>query len=493
MGRRSIVGAFAVLVAATTVVVGQQPPVAPGAPPTSGVVRKNKAPVSDETLRVRLPRPTEADLPNGLHLMVLEDRRVPQVTFTLLVHGAGGYADPASRPGLASVAAAMMREGTTTRSSAQISEQLETMAANLNVSASASSLDAVISGSSLTEHLERVMDLAADVVLNPSFPDDELARYKLRTRAQLLQQRSQPAFLANERYARVLYGDHPAGRVSMTVEALDATTKADLVALHKTRYIPNHAVLAIAGDVSFADAKTLVESRFGRWAKTGDPAPPVADPVPAGPGGISFVARPSSVQTSFIVGTQAIKRADPDYDVVSVMNRVIGGGPTARLFLQLREEKGYTYGAYSSLLANHFRGDWRAQTDVRAEVTEPALRDLLVEVARLRDEPVSDGELRDVKRSMVASFALSLESPAQVLSSYVTSWQYNLPADYWDRFPDRIMAVTSAQVRAAAQKYLEAGRLQIVAVANPESAAVLRKYGSVTTYDTEGRRTADAN
>jgi zinc protease len=134
-----------------------------------------------------------------------------------------------------------------------------------------------------------------------------------------------------------------------------------------------------------------------------------------------------------MVGTPAIRRTDPDYDVVSVMNRIIGGGPTARLFLNLREEKGYTYGAYSNLNAPRFLGDWRASTDVRAEVTEPALKEILREVARLREEPVAEKEFRDVKRSLVATFALSLESPPQVLNYYVTSRQYGLPADYWDR------------------------------------------------------------
>jgi len=204
---------------------------------------------------------------------------------------------------------------------------------------------------------------------------------------------------------------------------------------------------------------------------------------------VHLVARPNSVQTSFIVGTQAINRTAADYDVVSVMNRVIGGGPTARLFLNLREEKGYTYGAYSNVSAGRYRGDWRASTDVRAEVTEPALKDLLAEIARLRSEAVPEKEFGDVRRSMVASFALSLESPQQVLSYFVTSWQYKLPADYWDRYPDRIMAVTQAQVRASAQKYLDAARLQIVAVANPTSAEVLRKYGTLVTYDTDGRKT----
>jgi len=488
---RLIVASLALALSAPVAVGTQGPPGAPGgAPPTSGVVRKNKAPVSDETLRVRLPRPAEADLANGLHLMVLEDRRVPQITFSLIIPGAGGYADPASRPGLAGAAAAMMREGTATRTSAQISEQLETMAATVNVGASISTPDAFVSGSALSEHFPRVFDLAADLLLHASFPADELARYKQRTRAQLQQQRSLPGFLAAERYARAMYGDHPAGRVSLTPESLDQITRDELAALHKARYVPDHAVLAMSGDISLAEARALVESKLAGWARTGTAAPQVMDPPAAGPGGISLVARPNSVQTSFIVGTQAIKRTDPDWDIVSVMNRVIGGGPTARLFLHLREEKGYTYGAYSNVVAGRFRGDWRAQTDVRAEVTEPALHDLLAEVARLRDEPVPEQEFREVKRSMVASFALSLESPEQVLSSYVTSWQYKLPPDYWDKYPGRIMAVTQAQVRAAAQKYLDAGRLQIVAVANPASASVLAKYGTVTTYDSEGRRVA---
>jgi zinc protease len=466
-----------------------QGPAAPAAPPSNAVVVKGRAPVSEDTLRVKLPRPAEADLPNGLHLMVLEDRRVPQVTFSLIIPGAGGYGDPDGLRGLAAFTAAMMREGTTTRTSAQLSEQLETMAAGLNVGAGLSSTDAFVNGSALTEHVDRLMELTADVLLNPTFADTELALYKQRTRAQLIQQRSNPAFLANELYARVMYGTHPASRISPSVEAVDKVSRADLQNFHRTRYVPDYAILAMAGDISLDEARKLVQARLGTWKKAGIPAPQVADAPPPGPASVHVIARANSVQTSFIVGTPAIKRTDPDYDVVSVMNRVIGGGPTARLFLNLREAKGYTYGAYSNVSAGRYTGDWRASTDVRAEVTEPALRELLGEVSRLRDERVADKEFRDVKRSMVAAFALSLESPDQVLNYYVTSRQYRLPADYWDRYPERVMAVTQEQVQAAAKRYLDASRLHIVAVAEPTVAPVLQKYGTVVAYDTEGRRT----
>jgi predicted Zn-dependent peptidase len=194
------------------------------------------------------------------------------------------------------------------------------------------------------------------------------------------------------------------------------------------------------------------------------------------------------VQTTLIVGTQAIARTDPDYDVLQVMNRVIGGGPTGRLFIHLREEKGYTYGAGSTLNATMFRGDWYASTSVRTEVTEPALNDLLAEIRQLRDQPVSDQELADAKRAMIASFALSLELPPQLLNYHVTRWRYRLAADYWDKYPDRIAAVTQAQIQAAARKYLTADRMQIVAVGDPAKVAdTLKKIGEVESYDAEGR------
>jgi predicted Zn-dependent peptidase len=197
------------------------------------------------------------------------------------------------------------------------------------------------------------------------------------------------------------------------------------------------------------------------------------------------------VQTSLTVGSPAIARLDPDYDVVSVMNKVIGGGPTGRLFMVLREDKGYTYGAYSNVSTPRYRGDWQANTSVRTEVTEAALRDLLAEVARLRDEPVPEKEFLDARRSMVASFALSLESPQAILGNYITQWRYKLPADYWDKYPARIMAVTREQVQQAAKKYLDAPKLQIVAVGDAAKVApILAKHGELQVFDADGKKVA---
>ncbi len=460
----------------------------PQKPPAKAVVLKGFAPVSTDTLKITLPRPAEADLPNGAHLMVLEDHRAPQIVFQILIPGAGGYFDPADTPGLASVTATMMREGTASRTTLQIAEQLERYASMVNVGTGMSSVDASINGSTLTENFDQTLSLASEILLSPSFPDDELGRYKERTRTALITQRTNAGFLASEMFSRVLYGPHPAARISLTAPALEKITRAMLVDFHKTHYVPDHAVIALSGDITMAAARKALETKLGGWKKAGASAPAVQDPPAPGASRISFVARPNSVQTNLIVGTQAIDRTAEDYDLLQVMNEVIGGGPTGRLFTILREEKGYTYGAYSAVSASRFRGSWSANTQVRTTVTEPAFKDLMAEIARLRDEPVPDKELQAKKRGMIASFALSLESPQGVLNNHITRYIYKLPADYWDRYPERVSAITQAQVQQEAKKYLDPARLQIVVVGDPKLADALKAFGTVETYDTEGNK-----
>ncbi len=458
-------------------------------PPTDAVVAKGRAPVSDKLLQIKLPRPEEADLPNGIHLMVLQDRRAPQVSIQLSIRGAGGYYDPPQQAGLAEFTAAMLREGTATRSSSEIAEQLEREAAALTATAGMSSEDADVSAFALTEYVDVVLDLMADVVLNPSFAANEFARFKAQRRAQLTQLRANPSFLARERFSIVLAGDHPDGRVAPTIAVLDATTREDLVEFHRTRYVPDHAVIAIAGDISMADAMRKVSARFGTWKKAGVPAPQVTDPAAVTKAGVFLVERPNSVQTNLMVGTQALRRSDPDYYGLTVLNKVVGGGPTGRLFRHLREAKGYTYGAYSRVDAPRFRGSWVADTEVRTEVTEPALTDVLDELRQVREVRVPAQELADAKRSLIAAFALNLESPQTLLSNAVTRFRHGLPADYWDRYPERIMAVTETDVQAMAAKYLDPSRVQVVAVGNSEAIArALRKIGPIEVYDAEGKK-----
>jgi len=482
---KTVYAAASVAILATAVVSAQAPEPQPA--PAKPAQMKGLAPVNKEILKITLPRPAEADLPNGAHLMVLEDHRVPSVSFQIMMMGAGGYYDPADLPGLADTTASLMDEGTTTKTSEQIAQALDTLAASVSITASEGSQIATMSGSALSDQLDDVLALAADILLHPKFADDELARYKSRTDAALEDQRGDPDFLANERYSKAIYGNHPAASVGVTKESLAKMTRDALVAFHKANYVPDYAIIAVSGDITLAEARTKFEAALKEWTKSGKPRPTVTDPPPNGPMKIYLVNRPQSVQTNYLLGEQSINRQSPDYDALQVMNTVLGGA-NGRLFRVLREEKGYTYGASSGVHSLRYRGDWRAGMDVRTEVTEPSLRDLLAELAKMRDQPVPAPELQDAQRSMTASFALSLENPSELLNLYVVRQMYAFPLDYWDRYSERILAVTPAQVQTVAKKYLDPTKLQIVAVGDSsKTEAGLRKFGPVEMYDDEGK------
>ena len=448
---------------------------------------KNRAPVSDEVIKVKLPRAQEVQLSNGAYLMVLEDHRVPSVQFEIIMVGAGGYYDPAGMPGLADTTASLMDEGTTTKSSEEIAQALDTMAATVAVSANEGSQIATVTGSALSDQFDAVLTLAADVLLNPSFPEKEIELYKVRARAALEEQRSDPDFLRQERYSRAVYGDHPASSVGLTRESLEKITRETLVDFHRSNYVPDYAIIGVSGDITLAEARTKFEAALKGWTKSGKPLPGVTDPPDHGPMKISLVNRPGSVQTAFMLGEQAIDRTHADYDAMVVMNQILGGS-NGRLYRELRERKGYTYGVYSYMRVLRYRGDWRAQMDVRTDVTEASLRDLLAEIHRMRDEPVPTDEFKDAQRSLTASFALSLENPAALLNLYIVRQLYKFPIDYWDRYTDRIAAVTPAQVQAVARKYLDPKRLQVVAVGDAAKIAPnLRSFGPLEVFDDEGK------
>lgn len=479
-----------VLVAVTATAPRAQEPTPGPEVTTRGTVIKGRAPISDEVLKITRPPTAEASLSNGLRVLVIEDRRAPQVRFDIVIPGAGGYFDPPDHLGLAQFTAAMLREGAGTRSSQEIAEQLERLAASLDVTSGMAAEDATLSATCLTEHVDVVLGLAVDLLLAPTFPEPELARLKAQTRAASVQQRTQPTFLITERLAAVLAGEHPAGRSAPPLASIDKTTRDHLVAFHKARYVPDHAAIAFIGDISLAEAVKKVEAHFASWRKAGVPAPSVVDPAPPAKAGIHLVDRPKSVQTVLRVAAPGIRRTDPDFPAFSVLNRVIGGGSTGRLFRHLREDKGYTYGAYSFLVATErYAGRWNATIDMRTEVTGPALTDLLDEIRRVREVRVPDKELADAKRSMVANFALSLESPQSVLTNAVRTWRWQLPADYWEKYPAQLTAVTPADAQAMAKKYLDPGKLQIVAVGDGAAIGpVLGKFGEVETYDAEGKK-----
>ena len=492
-GRRGLVAAA--LLALTASGWAQVAP-SPGQPsqeksvPVSKVERKNLAPVSKEILRVKLPKPIDVTLDNGLTVLVLEDHRLPNISVNLAIEGAGGLYDPPSLPGLANITAQMTREGTKTRTSRQIAEDTERLAAFVFVNSGfGSSTSTTVFAGGLSDNFDEWFALATDVLLNPSFPPDELAKLKDRLKVQLRQNRASPFFLASERFNRVVYGNHPAAVISTTDAALDAMPPEMLAKFHRERYAPQNAILAIAGDVTASTLIPKLRSIFQNWQRTATTPQLPQNPVPATQRKIYLVHRPNSVQTNLFMGNIAIDRRSPDYVPMQVMNRILGGGPASRLFINLREEKGYTYGVGSGVAALKFPGPWSASSSMRTEVTQGAVTELLKEIGRIREEKVTDRELDDARRAIVAEFALSLESPPQVIGYEITRRIHGFPADYWDTYPALISAVTAEEVQRVASKYLDPEKMQIVAVGEGSKIkGVLEQWGAVEIYDAEGNR-----
>jgi len=463
----------------------------------SKVTRLNRAPVSKEVLRVKLPTPSETTLPNGLRVLILEDHRFPLVNMNLIILGAGATAEPADLPGLASTTAAMLQEGTATRSSKQIAEETEKLGAEINFFAPFGGTTATMSASGLSDNFNEWFALALDELLRPAFPAAELAKWKQRAGVRLKQQRSSPQFLARERSSLAIYCANPderstclpEARVSETAASIEAMTAERLASWHDARYVPQNAILAIAGDVETHALVAKLTHDFAAWKRSDlvDQPPPATRA--AGERHVYLVDRPNSVQTTIWLGNIAIDRRDPDYVPVTVANRIFGGGPAARLFLNLREEKGYTYGVYSGFTAVRYAGPWAASGDVTRDVTEGAMHEFLYEITRLGKEPVPDAELDEARRSVVAAFAISLEQPERLINYAVDRAIYSLPADYWETYPAKISAVSAADVTRVAAKYLDPAKLQIVAVGEAKKVLpAFEKYGAVKLYDTQGKR-----
>jgi predicted Zn-dependent peptidase len=282
--------------------------------------------------------------------------------------------------------------------------------------------------------------------------------------------------------------------IAPPLDSIKKITSADLAGFHSKYYRPNNAMLAIVGDVKLNDIMPKLEAAFGGWAKGDVPSASIPTISATGAMQIQLINRPGSVQTVLQLGNLGIERTSPDYFAVAVMNEILGGGPQARLFMNLREDKGYTYGAYSNFNGSKYRGTVISSSEVRTDVTEGAMKEFMYELNRIRDEKVSAKDLENAKRSLVGGFALSLEQPTALLQNLVVQKLYEMPADYWDTYPARINAVTDADVQRVAQKYIDMGHLQVIAVGDAQKIKpVLEKFGHVQLYDADGKPQASGN
>lgn len=455
--------------------------------PDKGPVIKGKAPVNKETLKVSLPKPYETTLSNGLKVIIYENHKLPTFTMRMVIL-AGGQQDSDTAIGTASAVADLLREGTKTRTSKQIAEEVDKLGASVSASSDLTSQTSEITASGLKGNFDSVLNIFTDLIMNPTFPTDELEKYKARYLNQMRMQRSQPAFLATEMLMKSLYGNHPATRTSVPADHMKSFSRELLEKFHANYYKPNNAILAIVGDVNRTGVIETIEKTFASWKPTEISKTKIAEVIETSPAKISLIDRPNSIQTSIQIGALSITRNDPDYFHLQVMNQILGGGPGTRLYQNLRESKGYTYSVRSFVSSRNYRGVFAVNTEVRQNVTRGAMDELIFELKRIRDEQIPDDEFDNAKRTIVGSWALQLEYPSTVIQNAITSKLYNLPSDYWDTYTQKIAAVTKEDVMRVAKKYIDLNKLQIVAVG--EAAKItdaLKPFGKIEIFDINGK------
>ena len=446
---------------------------------------RQTAPAPLTPIPFAVPSPTETALPNGLKIVLLPDNRLPLVSVRLAFLS-GDADEPRDRNGATSALTAMLNEGTQTRSSKQLAEEIERLGASISASSGAD--HTLIGASALSLYRADVLRLLAEMILSPTFPENELALYRQNSIENIKFQRSQPSFLANEQMARILYGEHPYSIVSPSVADLENITREKLIELHRRIFVPNNAIMFVVGDFQIDELTAEIEDLFGEWqagevSRADHPPLPVREKIT-----LTMVDRPGSAQSNIIIGNLAIERANPDYFPVLVMNQVLGAGASSRLFMNLREAKGYTYGAYSRLNTRRNAGDFESTAEVRTAVTGDALKEFFFELNLIRDQKVTDEELQDAKNFLAGVFPIRAETQEGLTNLIVSQKLYDLPADYLETYRDKINAVTVEEIARAAEKYVLPHLSAMVIVGDVgEILPQIAGYSdAVEIFDTEG-------
>lgn len=423
---------------------------------------RNKVPGAGPAPAIKLPQGKSFTLANGLTVIHNYNPAVPLVASQLVVKSGSG-ANPLAQPGLSSFTAQLLQEGTATRSAPQIADEVAQLGAFLGTGSGADSSFAQMT--SLKATFPQALDLLADVVQHPQFPQEEVERQRASRIGNLAQQRENAGFVAARVEAAALYGPkHPYGYIQLGTEAaLKATTRADLQRFWQQHYVPNNAALIVSGDITESELKALAEAKFGTW-KAGEVAPSVAATPATSKARLILVDKPGAPQTALRLSNIAVDRKTPDYAPLQVMNAALGGLFTSRLNTNLREEKGYTYGVRSQFQYRSLPGPFSIAASVRTDVTGPAVSETVKELRAMIAKPLSAKELSNARNSQVLSLPGQFDTNASVSASMANTYVYNLGLDYYTLLPQRFASVTGKQVQQVAKKYLQPEKLIVIGV-----------------------------
>jgi zinc protease len=462
------------------------------APTPAQEVEREQPPAPGPLRPFRVPSIQETRLPNGLRVVVVERHTLPIVHARIIVN-AGAVHEPAPKSGLAVLTGGLLIEGGAgDMNSAELAARIEALGAQMGSSASYSLASVVLT--SLTTVFPEALELAATAVRQPLFDEREFGRVRNQAIAGYEQTMSRAEGIADRLFSRAIYEEaapyarNPAG----TAATLGSITRDDVLGWHRRMYAPDNTTILLVGDITVDAAVDLTRRLFGDWS-----VPPPGITLPENPARevpgtrIILVDRPGSVQSAVIAGVPGIGTPDPDFFRMTVLNRVLGGGVTARTNVNLRERHGYTYGAFTTLSALQNAGTLFASSSIRTSATDSALAELVREFRTIATEIVPDAELQGSVNNLVASFPASVQSVQDLAQRMQTILIYDMPVDYYETYRERLAAVTSTDVAEVASRRLNPDALTIIVVgdlATIEAPIRARNFGTVEVWDREGNR-----
>ena len=447
-------------------------------------VDRTKAPTAAKAPIIQVASPVKFTLANGLKVFVVKNTKLPKVTATLALD-VDGFKE-GDKAGLADMSGQLLKRGTTTKSKVELDEAVEFLGGSLSTSSQYASV------SSLKNNFPKLIELLSEVILHPALKADELEKVRKQTLSSIESSKDNADAISNNVMKKLVYGaNHPFGEIT-TTKTVKAVNVEDVKNFVKTYWIPNNAYLVFVGDIEPATAKSLAEKNFGAWTK-GTFTQPIYD-KPAIPSAtyVAIVDRPASVQSVVAVASTVNLTKGSPIDIPSnVMNNILGGGFSGRLFANLREKHGFTYGAYSSLSSSKQIGIFSAEASVRNEKTDSSIQEILNELNLIRTTKVGDTELSRMKNYLAGGFARSLENPITIANFALAIARNNLPEDYYQKYLTNLAAVDAQKVQEVANSLLNPSKMHIVIVGNAKQIAKgLEKYGPVKYFDIEGNETA---
>ena len=429
---------------------------------------------------IKLGKTESFTLPNGLKVFVVENHKLPAITVSIqldikpeLEGNMAGYQDMAGE---------LMSSGTKTRTKDQLNESIDAIGARVDAS------DDGIFGNSLKKHQGTLLDLMSDMVINSDFKQDELDKSKTQTLSGLEAAKNEPDAMLKNVTQVVNFGpNHPYGQIP-TEETIKNITLEKTKQYYKTYWRPNVAYMAIVGDVTMAEMKPLIEKYFSKWMKADVPVATYAVVQNAAGSRVALASRDAAVQSVFNVTYPIdLKPGEPDVIKAKVANNILGGGSQGRLFLNLRETHGWTYGSYSTIKEDDLKGYFTGYAKCRNAVTDSSITEVIKEMKRLQTETVSEEELHNRITFMTGNFAMGLESPQTVAQYAINIERYHMPKDYYTNYLKNLNAVTTADVQNMARKYITPENANIIVIGSEEMAPKLAKFGKVDMYDNYGR------